>query len=99
MDIKQIALKVHQDDNVATLFLTAQAGDIAPVQDKHGNINPVRVNQNIPYGHKIALRDIACGEQIIKYGEAIGVSTQDIRLGDYVHTHNLDSERGRGDKA
>lgn len=37
------------------------------------------------------------GEQITKYGEEIGIATQEIRPGDYVHVHNLDSMRGRGD--
>ena len=36
-------------------------------------------------------------EQIIKYGEEIGVATHEIKRGEYVHVHNLDSMRGRGD--
>ena len=52
---------------------------------------------DIPFGHKFALRDIAQGELIIKYGEEIGVASRDIAQGTYVHVHNLDSMRGRGD--
>ena len=52
---------------------------------------------NVPYGHKIAVKDIKKGEQITKYGEEIGVATHDIKFGEYVHVHNLDSMRGRGD--
>ena len=37
------------------------------------------------------------GEPIIKYGEEIGVATADIDTGAYVHVHNLDSQRARGD--
>ena len=50
-----------------------------------------------PYGHKIALRDIAPGEHIMKYGECIGAASHPISKGDYVHVHNLDALRGRGD--
>lgn len=39
--------------------------------------------------HKFALRDIAAGEKVIKYGMPIGVATSDIKAGDHVHTHNL----------
>ena len=51
----------------------------------------------MPYGHKIALRDIAPGEHIMKYGECIGAASHPISKGDYVHVHNLDALRGRGD--
>ncbi len=39
--------------------------------------------------HKYALRDIKCGENIIKYGQPIGHATEDIKAGDHVHTHNV----------
>lgn len=45
--------------------------------------------QNIPAGHKYALRAIQSGEYIIKYGEIIGRATQDIAEGEWVHSHNL----------
>ena len=48
-------------------------------------------NETIPAGHKYALRDIAKGEYIIKYGEIIGRATQDIEQGEWVHTHNVKS--------
>ena len=50
-----------------------------------------------PFGHKIAVRDIHKGELIMKYGEEIGIATKEIKKGEYVHIHNLDSMRGRGD--
>lgn len=43
----------------------------------------------IPAGHKAAIRTIAQGEQVTKYGQVIGVATTDILPGQYVHTHNL----------
>ena len=40
-------------------------------------------------GHKYALTDIACGENVIKYGSPIGHATADIKAGEHVHTHNV----------
>lgn len=47
------------------------------------------VQVHIENGHKYALRDIAKGENVIKYGQPIGHATQDIAKGEHVHTHNL----------
>ena len=48
-------------------------------------------NDRIPAGHKYALRPIAEGEYVIKYGEIIGRATQNIAEGEWVHTHNVRS--------
>lgn len=48
-------------------------------------------SEKIPAGHKYALRDISVGEYVIKYGEIIGKATQNISLGEWVHTHNVKS--------
>ena len=50
-------------------------------------------SQKIPASHKVALRDIPAGEEIIKYGEIVAVSTRHIKKGEWVHTHNLESKR------
>ena len=47
------------------------------------------VDINLEDGHKYALRDIKCGEDIIKYGNPIGHATCDIKAGEHVHTHNV----------
>ncbi len=91
------AIKNHDIDNVATLFGTAEAGNIVTIMDKAGNSSTVTVLQDIPYGHKIALTVIAVGEQVTKYGEEIGIATQEIKVGEHVHVQNIDSIRGRGD--
>lgn len=53
----------------------------------------VEVLEDIPLGHKIALRDIEEGEKIIEYGEIIGVATKRIKMGEHVHVHNIKSLR------
>ncbi len=45
----------------------------------------------IPAGHKVAICDINKGEFVIKYGQIIGRATQDIKKGEWVHSHNLKS--------
>ena len=53
-------------------------------------INPAdTVATDLDTGHKVALRDIAAGENIIKYGFPIGYATRDIKKGEHVHTENL----------
>ena len=97
MELK-LALKVDDLDNVATIFANGIVdGMEVEVRDKKGNSEVMTVHGDVPYGHKIALRDIAKGEHIMKYGESIGAASHDIKKGDYVHVHNLDALRGRGD--
>lgn len=50
--------------------------------------------QHIPQAHKIAIRPIAKGETVIRYGEAIGYATKEIAQGELVHMHNLDAVEG-----
>ena len=98
MEEKRIALRVNDLDNVATIFANGITdGMEVEIRDKKGNSESVKVIGDVPYGHKIAVKDINKGEQITKYGEEIGIATHDIRKGEYVHVHNLDSMRGRGD--
>lgn len=95
---QKLALKVHDCDNVATIFAPdIRDGISVEIRDKKGHSEMVIVHGDVPYGHKIAICDIHLGEEIIKYGEEIGVATTEIKKGDYVHVHNLDSMRGRGD--
>lgn len=52
------------------------------------------VEVDLSTGHKSAIRDIKCGENIIKYGSPIGHATCDIKAGEHVHTHNLKTNLG-----
>jgi len=94
-----LALHVNDLDNVATVFANdVKIGDTVTIRDKAGRDTLCTVSGgDVPYGHKIAARDIHVGEDIIKYGESIGIATKEIKFGEYVHVHNLDSKRARGD--
>lgn len=45
--------------------------------------------EDIEKGHKFAVKEIKCGEKIIKYGAVIGVATADIAPGRHIHSHNM----------
>lgn len=55
----------------------------------------VVARQKIEPGHKVALRDIPVNTPVVKYGQAIGRTTADVKAGDHVHSHNLHFENDR----
>ena len=73
-------IRIHEADNVAVALVPLGAGE-----DCLG----VTLKEDIPAGHKFALRDIAEGENVIKYAAPIGHATQAIPAGGWVHTHNV----------
>lgn len=73
-------LIVHQADTVATVL-----DDDTQATGLQGGQPCVA---GVPFGHKVALRDMPCGAAVVKYGVAIGVATQDILQGEHVHVHN-----------
>lgn len=52
-------------------------------------VNGIALRDNIQSGHKVAIKPIAKGHAIRRYGQVIGFATQDIDIGRHVHTHNL----------
>lgn len=90
---------IDQADNVGTVVVEAlQKGDEVGTNGMISDV-VVTAQTDIPYGHKIALRDIPKGETVMKYALSIGTATENIQAGDHVHVHNVESNRGRGDKA
>ena len=53
----------------------------------------VRANRDIPIGHKVALKDMAAGETVVKYGEDVGKMIKGAKKGDHVHVHNHKTKR------
>jgi len=77
---------MNPSDNCATVL-----EDIPKHAQLQVKKNTILINQNIPLGHKFALKDIIKGDLVKKYGQIIGITTQDIKTGDWIHTHNLKS--------
>jgi len=82
-------------DNVGVAVEDIKAGELVTgVYLEDRSVGPtVKALEDIPLGHKIALRDIEQGEAAIKYGRPIGRATRRIRAGEHVHVHNVVSMR------
>ncbi|MEL7631984.1 MULTISPECIES: UxaA family hydrolase [Sporomusa] len=93
---KSQAIMMKAIDNVATATQEILPGtDITVTID--GAMVGIHVTEKIPFGHKVAIREIAKGDKIIKYGAVIGEATAHIHPGQHTHVHNLGGCRGRGD--
>ena len=79
-------LKIHEKDNVAVALTAASAGEKITVDGAE-----IVLCEDIPAGHKVALRTINAGENVIKYGFPIGHAKENIEAGRHVHCHNLAS--------
>jgi hypothetical protein len=88
--MEESVLVIHPSDNVGIAKREIQAGE--PLTGLQGS--PIRARANIPASHKVALVEIGENRPVIKYGETIGLAKSKILAGDWVHTHNLKSERG-----
>ena len=84
-------LQMSVDDNVATAISDLDAGTEIPYD------GGIKVQESVPFGHKVSLVALDPGDPVTKYGERIGQATQPIAPGEWVHTHNVESRRGRGD--
>ncbi len=94
--MRRHALAIKKEDNVGTAIRDIAAGETAIVGVDDSSLS-IPVLQAISLGHKLAVRPIRKGEDILKYGTVIGRATQDIKTGEHVHVHNVESTRGRGD--
>ena len=88
------ALVISARDNVATALEMLEPGRALEL-----GVRRVVVRDRIPPGHKVAIEAIASGQEVRKYGSAIGTALADIAVGAHVHTHTVGSGRGRGDLA
>jgi len=77
-------LKISSGDSVAVALAALSAGTSVEVEGQS-----VVLATDVPAGHKFALKAIACGEPVIKYGYPIGQAKCDIAVGEHVHVHNL----------
>ena len=78
-------LQIHPEDNVVVCLEELKKGESIVLSDGR-NITAL---QDIPAGHKILTKDISQGDNIIKYGNAIGHAVEDIQAGSWIHTHNI----------
>lgn len=94
--MKKLAVVANIKDNVATVVTDLTNGQEVLV-DVHGKNLKIKLANDVSFGHKFAIEPIKNGDVVVKYGEVIGKATQDIKTGEHVHVHNIESVRGRGD--
>jgi altronate dehydratase small subunit len=85
-------LRLSDDDTVVTAVADLESGSDIPFDG-----DSVELVEAVPFGHKVALVGHDAGDTVVKYGETIGRATDRIEPGEWVHTHNCESTRGRGD--
>jgi altronate hydrolase len=81
------AVRVHPTDDVAVAVDALAAGDVVRIGDAW-----IEVCNAVPAGHKLALRAIAAGDAVRKYGWPIGRATAPIEKGEWIHSHNLGTQ-------
>ena len=93
--MKQIVV-LNDADNVATSLVSLEARSEIELE-VNGERRTITVLDAVPFGHKLAIRSLAAGDKVLKYGEVIGRASQAIETGQWVHVHNVESVRARGD--
>ena len=87
---------VHEEgDSVGTIVVEGvKAGDALTgwIMEQDQTVN-VKTLSDIPIGHKIALKALQNGDTVIKYGVDIGRTIAPIKLGEYLHVHNVKTKR------
>ncbi len=89
------AVALDARDDVPTALRDLARGEAVRVRTGT-EVRTVQALEDIAFGHKIALGELAPGSPVHKYGEVIGEATAPIASGAHVHVHNLVSLRGRG---
>ncbi len=86
------AILLHLKDDVATALTPLSKGEAVTAALDQRSVDVV-LRENVPFGHKFALREIGKGEEILKYGLPIGKALSDIHAGEWVSIHNCRSDR------
>lgn len=88
------AIMIDDKDNVATAIVAIDIGDeVEVISSRQEVVCCIKAKDSLPLGHKIAISDIKKGAEVKKYGTAIGKAAKNITSGEYVHIHNVQSNR------
>lgn len=88
MSVSSQARWLHPEDDVATALADLKSGAAVRVETR-GQSREIRLAEDIPSGHKFAIRPLASGLRVRKYGEFIGRLTAAAEAGAWIHVHNL----------
>ena len=82
------------DDDVGVAVVDLRAGsEIGAITLEGRPVGTVTLVDNVPLGHKVAMREIASGKDVIEYGRVIAVAVHPAPRGSHVHTHNIRTKR------
>jgi (2R)-sulfolactate sulfo-lyase subunit alpha len=86
---------IHEpDDDVGVAVEDLDAGaEIGVITLEGAPVGTVTLINDVPLGHKVAMRDITSGKDVIEYGRVIAVAIQGAPRGSHVHTHNIRTKR------
>ena len=84
--VARAVMRLSPPDNVAVALRALKSGETVMLDGV-----AIRISRNIAVGHKLAAQAIAKGETILKYSCPIGTASRAIAPGEYVHTHNVES--------
>ena len=86
------AMIIDVKDNVAVAIEPITKGETITYLCEGKEVT-LTAAQDITIYHKLARKDIAKGEPVVKYGEHIGIAGCDIKAGEHVHVHNVENHR------
>jgi (2R)-sulfolactate sulfo-lyase subunit alpha len=96
---KGILLHETTDDVGVAAMDIAAGEEIQAVTLEGEPVLTVKVIEDVPLGHKVAMRDMAENHHVQEYGRAIGYAFQDVKFGAHVHVHNIKSLRWAASKS
>ena len=76
-----------------TNLLLINAGDEVIWRDRNGDVQKIKAITDVPMYHKVAIKEMPKGTEVVKYGEHIGLAACDIHVGEHVHVHNVQNHR------
>lgn len=83
--MKPNAIRINPKDNVAMALEDIKKGETINIAEE----TTVTAITDIPFSHKVAIKEIKAGSEIVKFGEIIGEAKEDLKGGDWIHTHNI----------
>jgi (2R)-sulfolactate sulfo-lyase subunit alpha len=94
VSVPQLLVHDHHDNVGVVVVEDLKAGtEMLCVVTSDNSDFRLQAKHDVPIGHKVALRDLAVGDTVIKYGQDIGRIVAPVSRGEHVHVHNLKTKR------
>ena len=84
---------IDEKDTVVVAIEKINAGDEVIWRDRNGDVQKITAATDVPMYHKVAIKEMPKGTEVVKYGEHIGLAACDIHVGEHVHVPNVQNHR------